>query len=339
MTAKLARTTLRSAMAFLSLGCAAALAQQPIAMKIGLGTINEPQHRFVEAFKAEVEKKTAGKVQVQVFPAGQLGAAPRQIEGLQLGTIEGFQSPSAFLKGVDPVFEITEAPGIVLGYDHAAATYADAKFRDAFLNHGKAKGVIGIAIWPHSPTSLLTVAPMRTLADMRGRKIRVLATKIEQAIMAEFGATGVPIPFEELMPALQSRTVDGLRSSMVVTAAMKYYTVTKFVVPINDTMTATGLWVSTAFWDKLPADLRKTLADTGQGLEKTGVEMGRKALESAEKTWTDNGGEVTKWSAAEVAEFLRRVQPHAEEVFGKSPDAGTREVWAVFKDAAARTRR
>ena len=226
MTANFLRMSLRSVGAFFALGAAGALAQAPITMKIGLGTINEPQHFFVQEFKTALEKNTGGKIEVQIYPAGQLGSAPRQIEGLQLGTIEGFQSPSAFLKGIDPVFEITEAPGVVLGYDHAFRTYSDAMFRDAFLNHAKSKGVVGVAIWPHSPTSLITLTPMRTLADMRGRKIRVLATKIEQAIMAEFGATGVPIPFEELMPALQSHTVDGLRSSMVVTAAMKYYNVT-----------------------------------------------------------------------------------------------------------------
>ena len=103
-------------------------------------------------------------------------------------------------------------------------------------------------------------------------------------------------------------------------------------------MTATGLWVSTKFLEKLPPDLQKAVFDTGAGLEKTGVEMGKKALATAEKTWADNGGEVTKWSDAEVAEFMRRVQPHAEEVFGKSTDAGTREVWAIFKDAAARNK-
>lgn len=338
MTSTFMRIALRSAVVFAALGGTSAFAQQPHVMKIGLGTINDPQHEFVQAFERELEKNTGGKIDVQIFPAGQLGSGPRVIESLLLGTVEGFQSPSGFLRGVDPAFEVTEAPALFTGYDHAYRTYQDPKFRAAFLNKAKAKGIVGVAIWPHSPTSIASTSPIRTLADMKGRKIRVLATKIEQGIMAEFGATGVPIPFEETMTALQSRTVDGVRSSMVVTGAMKYFTVTKFIVQTNETITATGLWVSTKFLDKLPADLQKAVHDTGVGLEKTGTEIGKKAYAAAEKVWVDGGAEVVKWSAEDQAEFIRRLGPLAEDTFGKASDAGTREVWTVFKDAAARNR-
>jgi TRAP-type C4-dicarboxylate transport system substrate-binding protein len=338
MISKFTRTAARGAAAFIALGCVSALAQQPLVMKIGLGTINDPQHEFVQAFKTELEKRAGGKIDVQIFPAGQLGSGPRVIESLLLGTVEGFQSPSGFLKGVDPAFEVTEAPALFSDMDHALRTYQEPKFREAFLNKAKAKGIVGVAIWPHSPTSIATTSPLRNLGDLKGRKIRVLATKIEQGIMAEFGATGVPIPFEETMPALQSRSVDGIRSSMVVTGAMKYFTVTKFVVQTSETITATGLWVSTRFLDKLPADLQKAVYETGAGLDKAGAEMGKKAYATAEKTWTDGGAEVVKWSAADMAEFNRRLVPLAEDTFGKAPDQGTRDVWAVFKDAAARTK-
>ena len=58
-------------------------------MKFGTATINETQHQRIKDYKEALEKASGGRIEVQVYPASQLGPIPREIEGVQLGTIQG----------------------------------------------------------------------------------------------------------------------------------------------------------------------------------------------------------------------------------------------------------
>src|ERR1043165_3363106 len=87
-----------------------AAAQQPITMKFGTATFNDPQHEYIKFFKHELEQKTNGRITVEIYPQSQLGPIPRQIEGLQLGTVEGFIGPADFYVGVDKRYGVFSAP-------------------------------------------------------------------------------------------------------------------------------------------------------------------------------------------------------------------------------------
>jgi TRAP-type C4-dicarboxylate transport system substrate-binding protein len=71
-------------------------------MKFGTATINETQHQFMKFYKEALEKASAGRIEVQIYPASQLGPIPREIEGVQLGTIQGYIGPVDFYVGIEP---------------------------------------------------------------------------------------------------------------------------------------------------------------------------------------------------------------------------------------------
>ena len=62
-------------------------------MKIGFLTINDPIHAVAKRFAEEIGKRSDGRIEPEVYPAGQLGSAGRQIEGMQFGTQEVFVTP------------------------------------------------------------------------------------------------------------------------------------------------------------------------------------------------------------------------------------------------------
>src|SRR6476660_8604138 len=70
-------------------------------LKYGVVTQGDMQHLYGLELKKVVEKNTNGRVEVKVFPGGQLGAPQAHIEGVQLGTIEGYANPADFFAGVD----------------------------------------------------------------------------------------------------------------------------------------------------------------------------------------------------------------------------------------------
>src|SRR6202044_3730595 len=86
----------------LVLAAGAARAQDKIyTMKISLPTLNDPSYFFAKNYAAALEKDSGGRIKPEIYPASQLGAIPRQIEGTQFGAIQCALIPPEFFVGVD----------------------------------------------------------------------------------------------------------------------------------------------------------------------------------------------------------------------------------------------
>ena len=117
-------TLARIAIAITALACICGVVPASAAdfvMKFGTATINETQHQFIKFYKDEVEKASNGRIEVQIYPASQLGPIPREIEGVQLGNIQGYIGPVDFFVGVDPRFGVFSAPMLFRDEPNAAA--------------------------------------------------------------------------------------------------------------------------------------------------------------------------------------------------------------------------
>ena len=73
-------------------------------MKIGFATMNDIQHQWANWYREGVEAASRGRIEVKLFPRGQLGTIASQVEGLQLGTVEAVTTPADFFAGLDPRF-------------------------------------------------------------------------------------------------------------------------------------------------------------------------------------------------------------------------------------------
>jgi TRAP-type C4-dicarboxylate transport system substrate-binding protein len=310
---------------------------QAIDMKIGFVTINDPQHVASQWFADEIAKRTQGRVTARLFPAAQLGGIPRQVEAIQLGTQEAFHTPPAFFVGTTPAFQAADAPGLFDSLDHQHATLNHPKVRDKWLHLAEGAGIIGIYTFAAAEGAIATREPVRKIADMKGRKLRVLATKMETAIMNEFGVTGVPMDYAEIIGAIQNRVIDGARSAIIVMGPSKFYTVARYVTILGDNFIPSGMWLSKVWFDKLPADIRKSIQDTARDLTPVALAATKAAAKHWETEWAKSGGEVIRLSAAEHAEFMRRVKPLGDEILGGNPRV--KEMYELLKTVAAETRR
>lgn len=324
---------------FLAAAGAAILASAPAAaqhtLRIGMVTINDPQHNFAKRYAEELEKRSGGKIKVQVFPAAQLGKIPRQIENLKLGAQGGFISPPGFFSGINRAFQVMDAPGLFKNFWHAHNTATSPEFREKYLRLAEKGGVIGAAIFNYGPTSIASIKPIRKIDDMKGLKIRVLATKMESKLASTLGMTGVPMPFSEVLPALQRKTIDGCRSSMVVMGALKFFTTTKYITQIESGNIPSALWISKRWLSKLPGDLQKTVLDTGRDLEKWAGKMAWDFNSKAVDLWKKNGAEVIRLSAADQAAVTSKLAPLGDEFLGSDPV--TKDMYALLKKVMAKT--
>jgi len=303
-------------------------------LRLGMVTINDAQHTFAKKYGEELEKRSKGEIKVEVFPAAQLGGIPTQIENLKLGVQGGFAAPPGFFSGINKGFEVPDAPGIYKSFWHAQNAFQDAAFRDKYLMLADKAGIAGAALWNYGPTSIASIKPIRKIDDMKGLKIRVLATKMESKLASVLGMTGVPMNYPDVLPALQQKTIDGCRSAISVMAASKFYTTTKYITVIEDGTIPSGLWISKAWLRKLPKPLQDEVMKTGRDLETWAGHNAKGFIDRAAKLWTDNGGEVIKLPAADQAEVMKRLAPLGDEFLLTDP--ATKDLYELLKKSLAK---
>src|SRR5262249_7137456 len=157
----------------------AAAQDKSTTIKLATATLNDAQHEWMKRFAVAIDKNTNGRIKAEIYPASQLGTIPRMIEGTQLGSIQIWVGPPEFLVGVDQRFELLSVPGLFQNDRQAVKTIADPEFSKAFLALGANKGLVGASLFVYGPAAFAMRTPFRTLADLRGKKIRVLASPFQ----------------------------------------------------------------------------------------------------------------------------------------------------------------
>src|SRR5437868_3103929 len=140
---------------------------QPV-MKLANATVNDVQHEWQKLFVAGLGERVGDKIKAEIYPASQLGAIPRMAEGVSLGTIESFITPTSFVTNIDPRFQIFDVPGLFVSPEHVHAVIHDPDYRDhletMFLDRGlRVTGAIY-----NSTTVILFKNPAPTLLAMQG---------------------------------------------------------------------------------------------------------------------------------------------------------------------------
>jgi len=217
----------------LTLNAARAVEPKTYVMKLGTATINESQHEWCKRFAAMVEQDTGGRIKAEIYPASQLGAIQREIEGVQFGEIQGYVGPPEFLAGIDERYEVLSAPGLVADMAHEIRVVNDSELRNLMLGLGADKGIHGAALFIAQPSLVIARTPIRHLADFKGKKLRVLAADMQQEMIKSLGASPVAMTLGDVLPAIQQGTIDGSILAMTVITTMHFWDATKYATEIN----------------------------------------------------------------------------------------------------------
>jgi TRAP-type C4-dicarboxylate transport system substrate-binding protein len=314
---------------------AAPASAAPILMKLGTPTLNDGQHEFLKRLAAAVEKDSGGRIKAEVYPAGQLGPIPREIEAVQLGAIQGFVSPAEFLEGVDPRFQVLSSPGLFNDMNHVGRAVKDPEFRSAYAKVGATRGLRVSALFLSGPTAVNSRAPVHQIGDLKGMKIRVMASPMQMQPLKQLGATPVPLSLGDVLPALQQGAIDGVLSVLPVLAAMHYYDSAKYISETNLSFAVSTLVLSKIWFDSLSPDLQKIVSDDafriGDGMQDWLVDF----YNAQRKVWNEAGGQVLEIPDADRAQAMASLVAVATTVVAAKPDV--KALYEVLQGAAKRT--
>jgi TRAP-type transport system periplasmic protein len=303
-------------------------------MKIALATVDDPLHEFAKNYAAAVEKDSGGRIKVEIYPASQLGSTERQAEGVQFGEIQCLVVAPEFLAGIDERFEVMAAPDLVKSMAGGQRLAADPAVRRLMLGLGADKGLHGAALFMVAPSAIVARAPLRRLADFKGKKIRVFASQFQTVAIQRLGATPKPMTLGDVLPALQDNAVDGAVSSITVFAAMHYWDAAKYVTETGQPAIFGIADLSRKWYDSLPPDLQR-IVDNDAASESVAIDPWTTDFNArARKTWTDNGGELISLPPDDQSAMFNDLASVGEDVAKANPPLSA--AYQIVREAAQR---
>lgn len=310
-----------------------AQAADPIIMKLSTATIHDTQHEWLNRFAAAVDKDSGGRIKAEIYPASQLGSIPRQIEGVQFGSIQGWMGPPEFLVGVDERYEALSAPGLFSSEDQDIRVINDPAVRNLMLGLGANKGLVGVALAPIGPSSIASRKPIHHLADFKGLKIRVLASPFQLEMVKRMDASPVAMTLADVLPALQQGTIDATLATITVYTTFHYVDAAKYVINTEQPYLNSIVVMSKKWLDGLPPDLQKIVRDDATSVSTGIVPFVKQFFVTSYKNWTDHGGELTSLPPDEQKTLMSKISSVGLDTSVSKP-ALNAAVKIVFASAA-----
>ena len=292
-----------------------ASAQTPIVVKFShVVAENTPKGQGALKFKEIAEKKLPGKVQVQVFPNSQLFGDGKEMEALLLNDVQIIAPSLSKFDRYTKKIQVFDLP-FIFKDANAALAFENSKEGKALLTSMKGKGLIGLDYWSNGMRHFSTKKNFRLPSDVKGLKFRIQASDVYEEIMKSLGASGQKMAFAEVYQALESGVVDGQENSFSNTYSQKFHEVQNTILETNHGVLDYMVVVNEKWWDGLPADIRKGLAEAMHEATKENNRIAAlkndeaRAAIVASNAANPKHAKIVKLTDAQLAEWKKAMEP------------------------------
>jgi tripartite ATP-independent transporter DctP family solute receptor len=235
---------------------------QIVAKYSGIQPLDHPSSYAEQYFGEQVNILTKGAVKVEVYHNTQLGDAVANVQSVRNGTI-GFTTVSASnVNQVVPAMDMYSLPFLFKNEAHFWWFLAQPQAAE-IAKQLEDKGMKVLAYLDSGSRNFFTQKAVRSPDDLKGQKIRVMASPVMVKTMEAMGATGVPVAWAELYTALQTGVVDGAENNHPSVVAKKFYEVSKFYSLDEHMRIPDLLLVSMKLWNQLNDEQKKALEEAG----------------------------------------------------------------------------
>ena len=254
------RFNLAVGIAALALGfglAAPARAQAPIVIKFShVVTDAAPKGKAALKFKELAEKYTEGRVKVEIYPNSTLYKDAEELEALQLGAVQMLAPSTAKFAplGVKE-YEVLDLP-FLFPTQEDYQRVMDGSLGQNLFKKLESKGIKGLAYWDNGFYVISANRPLIKPDDLKGLKIRISGSKIDEMELRMIGANPQIMAFSELYQALQSGVVDGAENSASNYTTQKLNEVQKNITTLYHEHLEYAVIINKKFWDGLPANIQ-----------------------------------------------------------------------------------
>lgn len=264
-------------------------------------------------FEKTVEEKSNGRIDVQVYPNGQLGGEREEAEGCAMGSIQMALISSSVMSCFGEKFNLLDLPFIFDGYEDANAAY-DGEVGQIYAGWMEEQNLHNGGFYCNGFRGICnSKVPVRTPADMKGLKIRVMETDMMLNMFKAFGANPTPMSWNEIYTGMEQGTIDGHDVPAELCYASKLHENAKYYSATNHGTCCISIIQQKDYLDGLDSDLRTIIDEATAEL----CAFMRDACEQGEMdaiaAMQEEGVEYIKLTPEETALFQECVKPIYEE--------------------------
>ncbi len=218
----------------------------------------EQEYALCDIFEHIVEARAGGRINVEVYPDGQLGDHKATCEMAQSGALEAAVGTGTMGQFFAP-FEILYIPYLFKSEEIAWDVLDNSQFwKDFCADFEKETGLTVLAMGQNGTRHFThSKKQIKTPADLKGERIRVMTSPIFVEMMKAFGADAVPIAWSELYTSLQTGVVDGQENPISVISTNALYEVQDYITLDGHLWSEDYFVMNSDFLNSLPADLQQ----------------------------------------------------------------------------------
>ncbi len=267
----------------------------------------------------EIEKRTDGRVKINVYPGGSLTKAPQCYDGVVNGISDIGMSCFAYTRGRFPLLEGIDLP---LGYPSgmAATQIADAMVKQ--YQPKEVQDVHVLYIHAHGPGMLASKKEVQSLEDLQGLKVR--ATGLSSKIVESLGGVPVGMSQPETYEALQKGVVEATFCPIETLKGWKQGEVIEYVVDTSAIGYTTAMFVvmNLDAWNNLPEDIQQIITETSDEWVVKHGEAWDVADEEGREFVKELGHTFITLSEEQQQKWKEKVSPILEEYVKNTEEQG-----------------
>ncbi len=242
----------------------------------------------VKQMGSQLSEQTKGRLGIKVYPSGSLGTEKDNVEQLKIGGLDMMRIHISALNSVVPETVAAALPFVFRSTEHMRKAL-DGPIGDEILASMEAQGLVGLAFYDSGARSFYTAKkPIKSVADMKGLKLRVPQSDLFVAMIESLGANPTPMPYGEVYTALKTGIVDGAENNWPSFESSRHFEAAKYYNLSEHSLAPEVLVFSKKNWDTLPKEdqamIRKAAKDSVQQMRKLWDERESNARKTVEAT-------------------------------------------------------
>ena len=246
---------------------------------------NHPYHNFALTFADEVLKNTDGRIKVDVFPGAVLGSEMAMTDSLRMGTLDFLISTTGNSSSLLPRMGLMGMPFLYENVGHVLAVGADQELLRYFqkIVADADVDVELLAFCGSAPRHIYSTVSIKSLADIKGLKMRTQTSPIEVEVWKALGAIPTSMPISEVYTALETNLVRAAENNPTSYVVNKHNEVAPYYVRTEHTWMMHPILAAQATMAKLDAADRQAIVDAvnaaGKAMYEAHLVMDKKNLE------------------------------------------------------------
>jgi tripartite ATP-independent transporter DctP family solute receptor len=201
-----------------------------------------------------VAERSGGRNQIRVFHSRQLGEEKETLEQTRAGAIDLNRTNAALIGATVPAVNVLAMPFLFRSVEHLQKVLdgpIGAEILDSFAPYG----FVGLAFYDSGARSIYnSVRPIRTLADVKGLRLRVQQSAQMSDVIRALGAEPIELPYGQVLTGLTTRLIDGAENNWPSFVTTDHYKVAGYYTLTEHTMNPEVLVMSQKAWASLSAE-------------------------------------------------------------------------------------